>query len=57
MPRGPSNFGWDPIFEPAHPSGQTYAEMDPALKNSLSHRSKALQLMKEHFNGSAYTGL
>lgn len=40
-PRGPNNFGWDPIFQPEN-HNQTYAEMDKDLKNSLSHRSKAL---------------
>jgi inosine/xanthosine triphosphate pyrophosphatase family protein len=28
---------WDPIFE-AESFGQTYAEMDKELKNSISHR-------------------
>lgn len=35
--RGPSDFGWDPIFEAAG-FGQTYAEMDKDIKNSISHR-------------------
>lgn len=39
--RGPPNFGWDPIFEP-EAMGQTYAEMDPAAKNKISHRWVAL---------------
>ena len=47
--RGPANFGWDPIFEPEHESGLTYAEMGASLKNTLSHRAKALQLLKDHF--------
>jgi inosine triphosphate pyrophosphatase len=47
--RGPKKFGWDPVFEPDHPSGQTYAEMPAEVKNALSHRAKALQLVKEHF--------
>ncbi|KAK3169438.1 hypothetical protein OEA41_008821 [Lepraria neglecta] len=42
--RGPTNFGWDPIFEY---EGETYAEMDKAKKNSLSHRGKALIKLKE----------
>ena len=45
--RGDANFGWDPIFEPdGH--GQTYAEMDKALKNTLSHRFRALDKLREH---------
>ncbi|KAL7275340.1 nucleoside triphosphate pyrophosphohydrolase ham1 [Rhizina undulata] len=43
-PRGPANFGWDPIFEY---EGQTYAEMDKAEKNKISHRYKALQKLLE----------
>ncbi|KAG5513186.1 hypothetical protein PMAC_001556 [Pneumocystis sp. 'macacae'] len=39
--RGPSVFGWDPIFQPFN-SHQTYAEMDCSLKCMLSHRTKAL---------------
>ncbi|KAI1261278.1 inosine triphosphate pyrophosphatase [Xylariaceae sp. FL1019] len=42
--RGPTNFGWDPIFEY---EGQTYAEMDKAAKNKISHRYKALEKLRE----------
>lgn len=42
--RGPARFGWDPIFEYR---GQTYAEMDKVIKNSISHRFKALELLRE----------
>lgn len=35
-PRGPRNFGWDPVFEPEG-HDQTYAEMESSLKNSLFH--------------------
>lgn len=35
--RGPPDFGWDPIFE-AEGFGQTYAEMDKTIKNTISHR-------------------
>eukprot|EP00211_Chloroparvula_japonica_P015780 CAMPEP_0119131558 /NCGR_PEP_ID=MMETSP1310-20130426/10454_1 /TAXON_ID=464262 /ORGANISM="Genus nov. species nov., Strain RCC2339" /LENGTH=195 /DNA_ID=CAMNT_0007122141 /DNA_START=42 /DNA_END=625 /DNA_ORIENTATION=+ len=45
--RGPTNFGWDPVFQPDGYE-QTYAEMDDALKNSLSHRSRALALLLTH---------
>ncbi|CAN8062237.1 unnamed protein product [Agarophyton chilense] len=40
-------FGWDPIFEPDG-FDQTYAEMDKSVKNSISHRYKALELVKKH---------
>ncbi|KAF4653402.1 hypothetical protein FOL46_009215 [Perkinsus olseni] len=48
-PRGPNNFGWDPIFQPNEDgtTGKTYAEMTKDEKNSLSHRSRALDKLKE----------
>lgn len=39
--RGPTNFGWDSIFEPNEGKGMTYAEMDKDFKNTISHRGKA----------------
>ncbi|KAH9819681.1 inosine triphosphate pyrophosphatase-like protein [Melampsora americana] len=47
-PRGPIDFGWDPIFE-VNGTGLTYAEMGLDQKNTLSHRSKALQKLSEYF--------
>lgn len=47
-PRGENYFGWDPCFQPDGYS-QTYAEMDRNLKNSLSHRFKALEKLKNFF--------
>jgi XTP/dITP diphosphohydrolase len=41
-PRGHAGFGYDPLF--LVPSlGQTAAELDPALKNTLSHRGAAMR--------------
>jgi inosine triphosphate pyrophosphatase len=45
--RGPSNFGWDPVFLPDG-FEETYAEMGPATKNKISHRFRALELLREH---------
>lgn len=43
---GEHGFGYDPIFYlPEY--GCTTAELDPAKKNELSHRGKALRLMRE----------
>ncbi|KAL9125493.1 MAG: hypothetical protein Q9175_008067 [Cornicularia normoerica] len=42
--RGPTTFGWDPIFEY---DGETYAEMDKAKKNMLSHRAIALSKLRQ----------
>eukprot|EP01064_Diplonema_japonicum_P016027 TRINITY_DN24068_c0_g1_i1.p1 TRINITY_DN24068_c0_g1~~TRINITY_DN24068_c0_g1_i1.p1 ORF type:complete len:217 (+),score=55.73 TRINITY_DN24068_c0_g1_i1:54-653(+) len=47
-PRGPRNFGWDPCFLPSC-SKLTFAEMDPAEKNKISHRALALEKVKAHF--------
>ncbi|PHJ21968.1 inosine triphosphate pyrophosphatase [Cystoisospora suis] len=44
-PRGPRDFGWDPIFKPDG-FDQTYAEMDKSVKNTISHRYKAMALLK-----------
>jgi len=40
-PRGDGGFGYDPIFFVPE-AGCTFAEMPPELKNSLSHRGRAL---------------
>jgi XTP/dITP diphosphohydrolase len=39
--RGQAGFGYDPIFEPSG-HHQTFAEMTPEQKNSLSHRGRAV---------------
>ena len=44
--RGATTFGWDPIFQPDGYS-TTYAEMDKATKNKISHRFRALQKLEE----------
>lgn len=43
--RGPSDFGWDPIFQPDG-FESTYAEMDKTTKNTISHRYKSLELLR-----------
>jgi XTP/dITP diphosphohydrolase len=40
-PRGAQGFGYDPLFLPEGRSASA-AEIDPALKNRLSHRGQAL---------------
>lgn len=43
-PRGASGFGYDPLFVPDDEAagGRTSAELEPAEKDALSHRGKAL---------------
>jgi XTP/dITP diphosphohydrolase len=41
-PRGNNGFGYDPIFV-ADGMTETFGEIDPALKHSISHRAKAFK--------------
>jgi XTP/dITP diphosphohydrolase len=46
--RGSHGFGYDPLFLPHDGGGFASAELDPALKNRISHRGQALaQLQSE----------
>lgn len=45
-PRGPPNFGWNPIFKPKQ-SDKTYAEMTEQEKSKVSHRFLALQKLSK----------
>lgn len=44
--RGPTDFGWDSVFEPEG-FDQTYAEMDKKTKNTISHRFRALDKLRD----------
>lgn len=44
--RGPTDFGWDSVFEPEG-FDQTYAEMDKKNKNTISHRFRALDKLRD----------
>lgn len=44
--RGDNGFGWDKVFIPDGYS-QTFAEMEPSLKDSISHRGKALKKLSD----------
>jgi XTP/dITP diphosphohydrolase len=43
-PRGSAGFGYDPIFVPDNDT-RTFAEMDPASKNAISHRGQAMKAL------------
>jgi len=53
--RGSGGFGYDPIFLPEGGGGRTFAEMDVAEKNALSHRAKAFKAFCDWYK--AYRGL
>jgi XTP/dITP diphosphohydrolase len=48
-PKGEHGFGYDPIFVPGGFS-RTFAELDPAVKNSMSHRGQAVQRLIAHLS-------
>lgn len=41
-PRGVKGFGYDPIFVPEG-QAQTFGEMDPTIKDAMSHRARAFE--------------
>lgn len=46
-PQGHHGFGYDPIFW-VDEFGKTMAELDPEVKNKISHRGRALEQFKEY---------
>ncbi|KAL0669375.1 hypothetical protein Bca4012_032079 [Brassica carinata] len=62
--RGPTDFGWDPVFQPdgydqtyvrlCSITQKTYAEMAKEEKNKISHRYKSLAMVKSHFKEAGY---
>ncbi len=46
QPRGSGGFGYDPAFVPDDiADGRTMAELDPAEKNAISHRGRAVRAL------------
>jgi len=45
-PSGTNGFGYDPVFY-VKDKGKTMAELEPAEKNGISHRARALQALEE----------
>lgn len=54
---GAGGFGFDPVFVPAAPAGEgrTFAEMDTAAKNAVSHRGQAVRAFLAFLSKSAKT--
>jgi inosine triphosphate pyrophosphatase len=50
-PRGETNFGWDPIFEPTG-RDKTFAEMTQEEKNSISMRKMAFIKLREYLDAN-----
>ena len=51
--RGNNGFGYDPLlFVPEY--NMTTGEMDPEMKNKISHRGKALEMMKEKLRNEGF---
>ena len=46
-PRGDHGFGYDPVFLPDDGGGLGSAELEPALKNRISHRGQALAMLQK----------
>jgi XTP/dITP diphosphohydrolase len=44
-PRGSAGFGYDPVFQPRG-FEQTFAELSPVEKNRISHRARAIRLLR-----------
>ncbi|HJU08454.1 MAG TPA: RdgB/HAM1 family non-canonical purine NTP pyrophosphatase [Rhodanobacteraceae bacterium] len=52
-PRGERGFGYDPVFLPDDGQGSSAAELDPALKNRISHRGQAMTLLRRELSAES----
>jgi XTP/dITP diphosphohydrolase len=48
-PRGEHGFGYDPIFIPEGYT-QTFSELGADVKNTISHRARAIEKLREYLN-------
>lgn len=48
--QGPNGFGYDPLFVPVG-YDRTFGEIDPDIKNRISHRACALKILREKLQG------
>ncbi|MCL2622115.1 MAG: non-canonical purine NTP pyrophosphatase [Planctomycetaceae bacterium] len=49
-PDGTNGFGYDPLFEVVE-YHRTFGQLDPILKQAISHRSRAARLMRQILGG------
>jgi len=49
-PRGKAGFGYDPIFIPTA-QRLTFGELEPEIKNQISHRARALKEARQYLQG------
>jgi len=54
--RGSGGWGYDSLFVPADGDGRTFAEMTPAEKHAVSHRSRALRALAAALRGRGSGG-
>lgn len=47
QPRGSGGFGYDSLFAGNETDGLSFAEIDPARKNAISHRGRALEKLRD----------
>lgn len=52
-PKGDGGFGYDPLFIPEG-FNLTFAEMEPGLKNKISHRGKAVMQLAAFLNNHTF---
>ena len=52
-PKGENGFGYDPIFY-YPPMGKTTAELEPDVKNQISHRANALNIFHNKLKEAGY---
>jgi XTP/dITP diphosphohydrolase len=51
-PRGSNGFGYDPAFVPDEHPDRTMAELTPQEKGAISHRGRAVALLRAFLEGS-----